>query len=94
MNIDRKNVEYVAELSRLEISEDEIGSVCSELSTILNYMDEINSSIDTDFVVSSNNGLTNVMRDDEVVISMDRQKLLENAPVHNEETPVVPKTVE
>ena len=43
MTIDGKTAQYVAELSRLVISEDEIEYVCGELSSILNYMDEINS---------------------------------------------------
>ncbi|MCR5431819.1 MAG: Asp-tRNA(Asn)/Glu-tRNA(Gln) amidotransferase subunit GatC [Lachnospiraceae bacterium] len=94
MVVDRKTAEYVAELSRLKISEDEIESVCNELSSILNYMDEINSTIDTGSVSNSIKGLTNVMREDEIHDSMDRAQLLENTPVHTDETPVVPKTVD
>lgn len=94
MVIDRKIVEYVAELSRLKISEEEIDTMCNELSSILNYMDEINSTIDTESVASSTEGLTNVMREDVIVDSMNREELLRNAPEHTEETPIVPKTVE
>ncbi len=94
MVIDRKTAEYVAELSRLKISEGEIDSVCRELSSILDYMDEINSTIDTEDVDMSVKGLTNVMRKDEIVKSSDRAELLANAPEHTEETPVVPKTVD
>ena len=94
MVIDRKIVEYVAELSRLRISEEEIDTMCNELSSILNYMDEINSTIDTESVESSTEGLTNVMREDVIIDSMNREELLRNAPEHTEETPIVPKTVE
>ncbi|MCR5521317.1 MAG: Asp-tRNA(Asn)/Glu-tRNA(Gln) amidotransferase subunit GatC [Lachnospiraceae bacterium] len=94
MVVDRKTAEYVAELSRLKISEEEIESVCNELSSILNYMDEINSTIDTGSVSDSIKGLTNVMREDVIHDSMDRAELLKNAPVHTDETPVVPKTVD
>ena len=94
MTIDGKTAQYVAELSRLVISEDEIEYVCGELSSILNYMDEINSSIDTEDVSSSIIGISNVMRDDTVVSSMERAELLKNAPEHTEETPIVPKTVD
>lgn len=93
MVIDRKTAEYVADLSRLRISEDEIDTICGELSAILDYMDEINSTIDTDFVTSQSDILTNVMRADCVADSMDRAALLSNAPEHTDETPIVPKTV-
>ncbi|MBR4343599.1 MAG: Asp-tRNA(Asn)/Glu-tRNA(Gln) amidotransferase subunit GatC [Lachnospiraceae bacterium] len=94
MVIDRKTAEYVAELSRLKISEEEIDSVCNDLSSILNYMDEINSTINTDSVSSSIKGLKNVMREDIICDSMDRSELLKNSPVHSDETPIVPKTVD
>ena len=93
MVIDRKTAEYVADLSRLRIAEGEIDSICRELSTILDYMDEINSSIDTDTVVSRVGGLTNVIREDRVLDSMDRTELLSNAPEHTDETPIVPRIV-
>ena len=93
MVIDRKTAEYVADLSRLRIAEGEIDSICRELSTILDYMDEINSSIDTDTVVSRVGGLTNVIREDRVSDSMDRTELLSNAPEHTDETPIVPRIV-
>ena len=94
MVIDRKTAEYVAELSRLKISENEIDSVCNDLSSILNYMDEINSTINTDEVGSSVKGLKNVYREDVIGESMNREELLKNAPRHTDETPVVPKTVD
>ncbi len=93
MIVEKKTVEYVAELSRLRIVENEFDSVCAELNKILGYMDEINSTVDTGSVSASSIGLTNIMREDNVLDSMDRDKLLDNAPVHTEETPVVPKTV-
>lgn len=93
MIIDKKTVEYVAELSKLKIMEDEIDSVCTELNKILGYMDEINATVDTASVNVSIVGLTNVMREDGVFDSMNRDELLENTPVHTKETPVVPKTV-
>lgn len=93
MVIDRKTAEYVADLSRLRIAENEIDAICGELSTILDYMDEINATIDTDTVVSRIGGLTNVIREDRILDSMDRAELLSNAPEHTDETPVVPRVV-
>ena len=93
MIIDRKTVEYTAALSRLEVPENEIQAMCDELSTMLDYVDEINSTINTDLVASDSEEQTNVMRPDTVLASMDRAALLANAPQHTEDTPVVPITV-
>lgn len=93
MEIDRKTVEYVAALSKLRVPENDIYTICGELSTMLDYVDEINSTIDTDFVVPYVEKHTNVMRPDFVSISMDRLELLSNAPQHTDDTPIVPITV-
>lgn len=94
MTINKETAEYVAELSRLKIKDEEIENVCKELSSILNYMDEINATINTDSVETNEWELTNVMREDTVEQSFPRDELLENAPEHTEETPIVPKTVD
>lgn len=94
MVINKDIAEYVAGLSRLKISVDEVDSVCKELSSILNYMDEINSTIDTGLVDVPVGGLINVMREDLIKESMNREDLLKNAPEHTDETPIVPKTVD
>ena len=90
MIIDKKTVEYVAALSRLKVPDSDVISICDELSTMLDYVDEINSTIDTDYVVPFVENHTNVLRPDVVLDSMDRKELLSNAPQHTEETPVVP----
>ena len=94
MTINKETAQYVAELSRLKIKDEEIESVCNELSSILNYMDEINATIDTDTAPDTSYDLCNVMRDDIIHDSFAREILLENAPEHTEETPIVPKTVD
>ncbi len=94
MVITKETAQYVAQLSRLKISEDEIESVCGSLTQIIGYMDEINSSVDTASVDTKVGALTNVMRVDEIKPSADRAELLANSPEHTDETPIVPKTVE
>lgn len=91
--IDKKTVEYVAELSRLTIEPSEMNEIYVELNKILDYMNEINSTIDTDDVNLTTCVLSNVMRPDQVSNSMNRNELLANTPSHTEETPIVPKTV-
>jgi len=93
MVIDKKAVEYVASLSRLKVTESEVASICDELSTMLDYVDEISSTIDTDYIGSFAEKQSNIMRADVVSRSMDRSELLSNAPKHTDDTPIVPIAV-
>lgn len=92
MEITRKTAEYVAALSRLRLTEEELGNVTRDLSAILNYMDEIGAVPEENMLLSER--LSNVTRPDTVCPSMDREALLANAPVHSEETVIVPRTLE
>ena len=95
MQITRELVEYVAELSRIKLNEQSAEKMEKELGAIVEYM-EILNKLDTDGVepLSHVFNITNVMRDDEVVPSYDREAILKNATEHTDETVVVPKTVE
>ena len=93
MVIDKNAVEYVAGFSRLKVTEREVVSTCDELSTMLDYVDELNSTIDTDYIDSFVEKQSNVMRADVVSSSMDRSELLSNAPKRTEDTPIVPIAV-
>ncbi len=95
MQITRELVEYVAELSRIKLDEQSAAKMEKELGAIVDYM-EILKQIDTDGVepLSHVFNITNVMREDEVVPSYQREDILKNAPEHTDETVVVPKTVE
>ncbi len=94
MKISKDTVFYVAELSRLKVYDHEIDDLCDGLSSILSYVNEINSSINTDSVVSEVVEKNSIMREDEVFPSFNRSSLLSNAPEKTEGTPVVPKTVD
>ena len=94
MEITRETARYVAKLSKLELPEEEIDSVCEGLSSILSYMDEINASIDTDTVSVRGAAESCPTRTDTVRASMERDALLSNAPQRSDETLIVPRVVE
>ena len=94
MEITRETAQYVARLSRLEIADADMDSVCRGLTSILSYMDEINASIDTGAVAAAGGGADCPTRPDTVLPSMNRALLLDNAPEHSDETPIVPRVVE
>ncbi len=95
MQITKEIVQYVAELSRIKLSEQDAENMQNDLGAIVNYM-EILNQLETDSVepLSHIFNITNVMREDEVKESYDRAEILKNAPERTDETVVVPKTVE
>ena len=95
MKITKELVEYVASLSRIKLDEASTDKMKKELGAVIDYM-EILNQVDTNNVepLSHVFSINNVMRDDVVCESFEREELIKNAPKHTEETVIVPKTVE
>ena len=66
--IDKKQIEYIAELSRIKISSNEIDDLQKDLSGILEYVNKL-QEIDTGKIelINKFNYLKNITRDDEAV---------------------------
>src|SRR4051812_18006566 len=78
----REDVLKLAQLARLELSEDEIEEYSRELSEILQYVEQLDG-VDTDGLKPTNQvtGLTNVTRDDEIKdYGYKAKDLLKNVP--------------
>ena len=95
MEFDKNLIEYLANLSKLKLSEDESVEMYSELSEIVQYFETL-KTLDTENSeeLSLVFPITNVMRDDTVQPSFSREEILKNAPTSNDESFVVPKAVE
>jgi aspartyl-tRNA(Asn)/glutamyl-tRNA(Gln) amidotransferase subunit C len=80
MEITQKEVEHVAKLARLELTEDEMVTFARQLSAILTYMDQL-KSLDTNGIEPTATVLptANVFRDDQVRPSLPREKALSKA---------------
>lgn len=79
--ITKNDVDYVAALARLEFSEEEKSKLTNQLDSILEYIDKLNE-LDTTGIKPTSHAIsmTNVFREDEVMPSLDREKILQNAP--------------
>jgi aspartyl-tRNA(Asn)/glutamyl-tRNA(Gln) amidotransferase subunit C len=79
--IDRDQVLHVARLARLRLSEDEVGRMSSELSSILDHIEKINE-LELDDVAPTSHvvEVENVLRPDEPRPSWPRDQILEGAP--------------
>lgn len=87
-----KDVEHVAKLARLELSEAEKGTFTKQLDSILNYVEQMNE-VDTTGIEPMSHVIpvTNVMREDEVVYTNTKQELMKNAPEEEDGFFRVPK---
>lgn len=95
MKITLQEVEHVARLARLALSEEEEEQMRSQLDRILGYIEKL-SQLDTAAVEPTSHviPMTNVFRDDAVVASLSREEALENAPDRHEGFFRVPRIIE
>jgi len=79
--IQRKDVEHVARLARLALTDAEIERMREQLNGILAYIEKLNE-LDTSDVEPTSHAvpLVNVMRDDEAGPCLPREEALANAP--------------
>ena len=94
MSVSREEVRHVAQLARLDFSEEDEARMADELSQILEYVDKLDE-LDTSGVPPMSHVLdvTNVFRPDEVEERIDRGEALELAPEADDEYFRVPKVV-
>jgi aspartyl-tRNA(Asn)/glutamyl-tRNA(Gln) amidotransferase subunit C len=76
--IDKKTLEHVASLARLEITPDEEGPLLGDLERILGYVAQL-TSVDTSAVVSKRPAMTE-LRPDEPREGLARETALGGAP--------------
>jgi len=87
-----KEVEHVARLARLSLSEEEKSKFAEQLSAILDYADSLNA-LPTEGIEPLTHILPvhNVFREDLVQPSMERAEILANAPLAEDFQYKVPK---
>ena len=95
MAITRKDVDYVARLARLRLSEEEAERFTSQLARIVGYVEKL-GELDTEGVEPTSHvvPLRNVTRKDDIRPSLDREKALGLAPRSDGTFYKVPKVIE
>ena len=94
MEIRREEVEYVAKLSKLALSEAEMTQMQQALAEILSDMKTLEELELSNIHVLAETPIVNVFREDAIQPSAPRDALLQNAPARNADSMIVPKTVE
>ncbi len=87
-----KDVEHVAKLARLDLTEEEKVKFSKQLGDILKYVEQMNK-VDTTNVEPMSHAIpvVNVMREDVVVSENTKEELMANAPLKEDGFFKVPK---
>jgi aspartyl-tRNA(Asn)/glutamyl-tRNA(Gln) amidotransferase subunit C len=93
--ISRTDVEHVARLSRLALSDAEIEKMREQLAAILAHIDTLRA-LDTEQVEPTSHAvpMENVMREDEPAPSLPQEAMLANAPDRSADFFRVPRIIE
>lgn len=95
MSISKQDVEHVANLARLELTEAEKEQFAGQLNAILKYAEQLNG-LNTDGIEPTSHAipLANVMREDEARPSWPLEQVLKNAPDEEDGQFKVPAVLE
>jgi aspartyl-tRNA(Asn)/glutamyl-tRNA(Gln) amidotransferase subunit C len=94
MKITKKDVMHVAELARIDLSDDAIDVFAEQIGDILDYVDQL-KRVPTEGVAPTSHAisLTNAFREDEAAEPADAGRALENAPESQDGYFIVPKVI-
>jgi aspartyl-tRNA(Asn)/glutamyl-tRNA(Gln) amidotransferase subunit C len=95
MKLSLEEVRHISKLSRLSLSEEEAGLYATQLSKIIDHVEQLNN-LDTSEIEPTSHiiPLDNVMADDIQGISLSREEALKNAPDSTDKFYRVPKIIE
>jgi len=95
MKITRVEVEHVARLARLDLTEVELDTFTVQMDSILAYVEKLNA-LDTDGIVPTSHAvpMENAFRPDQLRDAIGVDAALVNAPNHAESFFRVPKVIE
>jgi aspartyl-tRNA(Asn)/glutamyl-tRNA(Gln) amidotransferase subunit C len=91
MAITRQDIEKVALLGRLQLTDAELATMSHQLAQIVAYVDHL-AQVNTDGVEPMAHAVerVNVFRDDRLTASLPREEALANAPHHDARGYLVP----
>lgn len=95
MIIDKKEVEHIARLARLELQEEEKEKYILQLNQILEHFQKLNE-LDTESVQPTSHivQINNIFKEDKIESSLPLEDVLSNASKKEDECFLVPKVIE
>ena len=94
MKISRAEVEHVAHLARLHLTESELSKMTEQLGMILSYVQKL-QRLETKDLTPTTHAISvcNAFREDRVLPSLPQKVALSCSPRHNEEMFQVPRII-
>jgi len=93
--LSREDIEYIAHLARLEVSEADVPAYADKLGRIIEFIDELGQADTADLVPMAHPlAMSQRLRVDEVTESDERDRFQANAPETANGLYVVPRVVE
>lgn len=94
MKISREEILHIANLSDLNIAEEEIEKYALHLQDILNFANIVNNApVEGLDITIGANEKKNVFRKDEIKVFEDNEALLKNAPTQEQNMFKIPKVI-
>lgn len=94
MQVSEEEILHIAKLANLNLKEEEVNTYMGHLEEILNFANVVNQApIDGLEETIGVNEAYNVFRKDEIVESLNRDELLQNAPEEQEGMFKIPKVI-
>ncbi len=95
MSVSEKDVQYIANLARLQVTNEEAKMYAKDMNSILEYMEQLNE-VDTSNVEPLNHviDLESRFREDEAKEPLSHEDALKNAPDADSDYFRVPKVIE
>ncbi len=95
MALSKQDIEYIAHLARLEVTEAEIPAYTEKLGKIIDFIDELGAADTGDLLPMAHPlEMSQRLRADEVTEINERDRYQENAPQTQDGLYVVPRVVE
>lgn len=91
--LDQKALKNLADLARIDVSDDELETLGKELGSILNFVDEI-SKVEVPASEAALSAHRNIARHDDVRPLEPVYDLIQAAPAHQDNFVKVPKVIE
>ena len=95
MSLNKEQVEYIATLARLKLQDDEIADVVEKLSSIVDFVDQLQAASTDDVLPMAHPlNMSQRLRADEITESDQRDQVQQNAPSVEDGYYLVPRVIE
>lgn len=82
--VTHEDILKIAALAKLSVEPEELESLTRDMNRIIGFADAVNSVVAQASDFDNSNNLSNVLREDKVKPSFDREEILKNAPVQED----------